>query len=226
MPLNPMSEEREHAQRRALLAAIKARLGPIAPRFEAAILAVDRARFVRNGDHERAWIDEPLPLDTPHGHGVATISAPHAYVLGFDATELQAGDRFLELGSGTGYGAALAAQVVGPTGTVTTVDVDPHFARLSTLLTAHISNVHTLHADGLARPDLVAVHDKCWLTFSVAEVPVALLQALQEGAILVAPVGSDEGNQVLFKYQRRGHKIEREDLGAVRFVPARSLITG
>jgi protein-L-isoaspartate(D-aspartate) O-methyltransferase len=217
--------DRDEARRRdELVKVVESRIGPIAARFREALLAVNRADFVRPSDRSRAWVDEPLPLETPHGHAVATVSAPHAYVLGFDALDLGRGDHLLELGSGSGYGAALAAHVVGPTGKVTSVEVDPHLARLATLNTARIPNVHTLHADGLSRPDLVASHRKCWLTFSVDVLPTLLLDAIAEGGVLVAPVGLEGWDQRLLRYRRRSGILELDDLGAVRFVRARSLI--
>lgn len=135
--------------RAGLVAAIEARLGSALPDpYKRAFLAVDRARYVRDVDRAYAWRDIPLPLDTPHGpsspsvdeliaqHGsyeaalfssafvgvVATISAPGIYAASFGLLGLGQGHRLLELGSGTGYGAALAAEVVGPRGSVTTID--------------------------------------------------------------------------------------------------------
>jgi len=216
-------DEDDRRLRGALVATVAERIGGVAPRFRDALLSVDRARFVRAVDLASAWIDEPLPLDTPYGNQVATVSAPHAYVLGFDALDLSTGDRLLELGSGSGYGAALASHVVGTSGRVTTVEVDPYLARIALRLTADLPNVFPLHDDGLQRPDLIAQHDKCWLTFSVEAVPPSLLAAMREGSVLVAPVGSTL-EQRLARYVRRNGKIEADDLGAVRFVRARARI--
>lgn len=206
-----------------MVATVERRIGPMDPLYREALLSVDRARFVRPVDRSRAWIDEPLPLETPHGAAVATVSAPHMYVLGFDALRLAPGDRLLELGSGSGYGAALAARIVGPRGVVTTVEVDPHLARLTLETTALIPNVRVLHDDGLRRADLLAAHSKCWLTFAVGELPAAFLEGLVEDGVLVAPVGPAH-DQRLLRYVRRGGVISADDLGAVRFVVARSLI--
>jgi protein-L-isoaspartate(D-aspartate) O-methyltransferase len=219
-----MSAPDDRVHRYALIDTIHARIGAVPPRIRDALLEVDRARFVREADRPRAWVDEPLPLDTPFGEHVATISAPHVYVLGFDALDLQRGDRLLELGSGSGYGAALAAHVVGPQGFVTTVETDPHLARLSAKNLAGMRNVTVVHDDGLGRPDLVAKHDRCWLTFSTTSMPAALLQALPDGAVLVAPVGSAATDQRFVRYVRRGPDIVEDDLGAVRFVPSRPRI--
>ena len=209
-----------------MLARIEERVGPVSPPYRDALLAVDRARYVRAADVAQAWIDEPLPLDTPHGRAVATISAPHVYVLAFEALELGRGDRFLELGSGSGYGAALAAHVVGREGFVTTVDVDPVLVELTARLDAHIPNVRAIHDDGLVRADLVAAHDKTWLTFGVEAVPTALLRAMPERAVLVAPVGPSDTDQRLLRYRRIAGELTEDDLGAVRFVRARRRVDG
>lgn len=213
----------EEAGRLAMIETIERRIGPIDPRHRAALIAVDRAQFVRPQDRYRAWEDEPQALDTPYGAGLATVSAPHMYALGFAALDLGEGDRLLELGSGSGYGAALAAHVVGPTGFVTTVEVDPYLARLALRTTASLPNVQVLHADGLARSELLAAHLKCWLTFSVDELPRSFSDAIVEGGVVVAPVGPPY-DQRLLRYRRRGGDVAIEDLGAVRFVGARALI--
>lgn len=216
------------AARRALVATVEARIGPVEPLYRDALLAVDRASFVRPRDVASAWRDEPLPLDTPHGDHVATISAPHIYVLAFDALRLGPGDRLLELGSGSGYGAALAAHVVsagGARGRVTTVEADPHLARLALRCTALLPNVRVLHADGLRCRELVAEHDKTWLTFAVDEVPSPVLDAIPDRGIMVAPVGPPQDQRFL-RWERTGGALERVDLGGVRFVQARSLVHG
>lgn len=209
--------------RKALSEVVERRIGMMPEPYREALLAVDRADFVRREDLSRAWVDEPLPLDTPHGRGVATVSAPHMYVLGFEALALGRGDRLLELGSGSGYGAALAAHVVGPEGRVTTVEADPHLARIALRTTARLPNVRVIHDDGLRRGDLLSGHSKCWVTFGVSELPRSFLEHLPEGGVLVAPVGSAH-DQRLLRYLRRDGAVSVEDLGAVRFVSARPLI--
>jgi protein-L-isoaspartate(D-aspartate) O-methyltransferase len=212
-----------------MVAQVEAHIGEIPAVYRDALLAVDRMPFVRPRDRDRAYVDEPLPLDTPHGSNMATVSAPHMYVLAFRALGLTKGDRLLELGSGSGYGAALASWIVGPEGAVTTVEVDPHLARTTLTTTARLPNVKVLHDDGLERPDLVARHDKVWLTFSVSQPPRALIDALHEGARLVAPVGIEASftdEQRFVRYTKQAGRVVEEDLGAVRFVPARPLIRG
>lgn len=230
-------------------------LGPmLLPSVRAALLAVDRARYVRPCDRAYAWEDWPLPLDTPYAaaappveellaeHGTwpavlrsafagtvhATISAPIIYPLAFRLLGLDAGHRLLELGSGSGYGAALAAHVVGDGGRVTSVDVDPHLVSLSAANDAALGNVTFAHDDGLRRADLVATHDRAWLTFSVREVPRALADALGEGAVLLAPVGAPPpAMQRWVKLERKGGAVVESDLPfPVAFIAARPKIDG
>ncbi len=204
-----------------LLASVERHIGPVATPYRAALLAVDRTRFVRIVDRDRAYVDEPLPLDTPAGPHLATVSAPHVYALAFAALALSRGDDWLELGSGSGYGASLASEVVGPTGHVTSIEVDPLLAQISQENTIDRTNVAILVGDGLTRPDLVARHRKTWLTFAVREVPGALLAAIPEGGALLAPVGPPSVEQRFVRHVRRDGRIVAEDLGAVRFVAAR-----
>jgi protein-L-isoaspartate(D-aspartate) O-methyltransferase len=235
-----------------LIEAIEAQLGPLPEPLRAAYRAVDRARFVRPCDREHANDNWPLPLDTPHAQPTpsvsellerygswpavlaaagelapmgATISAPIMYALAFRVLGLAEGHRLLELGTGTGYGASLAAQVVGPRGHVTTVDVDPHLVAVAQKNTADLGNVTVVHADGLARADLMATHDRAWIAFSVADVPQALVDALPEGGQLLVPVGPPPpAPQRWMHYQRNGTVVERELPFPVFFIPARALV--
>lgn len=208
----------------AMVEEIESHLGPVPDEYRRALLAVDRARFVRPEDVDRAFRDTPLALDTPYGDYVATISAPHMYVLQFEAVALADGDSFLELGTGSGYGAALAAEVVGPTGRVTSVEVDPHLVALARTLDADRPNVTLLHDDGLVRADLAATHRKIALTFATEEPPRALIAAMLPGAVLVAPVGPYAETQRLLRWRRTEIGEELDDLGPVRFVTARPRI--
>src|SRR5262249_35621812 len=144
-----------------------------------------RERFVRPGQEGRAAEDVPLPLDDA---GLSTISAPHAYGLSFDLAQLRAGDRVLELGCGTGYGAALAAHVVGPTGHVTTIEIDPTLAARAKELLAGTPNVTALCGDATTDASAPPSANKVICTFAVESVPRAWLDRLPEGGVLVAPV--------------------------------------
>jgi protein-L-isoaspartate(D-aspartate) O-methyltransferase len=208
------------SSRRALAQRIERELGPFDPAHLDAIARVDRARFVRPGDEPRSCDDVPLALDD---EGLATISAPHAYLLSYRLLELARGDRLVELGSGSGYGAALAADIVGDDGRVATFEIDPYLAARARELLAEVPNVVVHEGDALASAPMWEGATRIVCTFAVAEVPALWLAALGEGDVLVAPVGPAERDQKLLRIARADGEIRTTSHGAVRYVRNRSL---
>jgi protein-L-isoaspartate(D-aspartate) O-methyltransferase len=210
-------ERRE--RRTAMVQRIDAELGPFPAAHLRAMCKVPREDFVRDEDEGRAELDMPLALDDSH---VATISAPHAYLLSYRLLDLREGDRMLELGSGSGYGAALAAEIVGLHGSVVTVEIDPALAeRARRLLSTH-ANVRALTGDALDAGAYVATSNKIVCAFAVAELPRAWTRALEPGAILVAPVGRALNQELMRVACEPGGTLTTTRHGAVRYVPNRS----
>lgn len=207
------------AQRARLAETIDGQLGPFDPAHLRALVEVPRERFVRHDDAARAADDTPLPLDDV---GLATISAPHAYLLSFRLLDLASGDRLVELGSGSGYGAALAAYIVGPRGSVITIEIDGRLAEWAALTLAQHSNVAVLHADAVTAIAAMADAEKIVVTFAVSAIPEMWLDAIPEGGCLVAPVGSRDRDQRLVRVRRTAGALVRTEHGAVRYVPNRS----
>jgi protein-L-isoaspartate(D-aspartate) O-methyltransferase len=216
----------EHAEFAALSRAcrtnlartIDSQLGPFAPLHLEALRDVPRERFVRPGDQDRSAEDVPLPLDDD---GLATISAPHAYLLSFRLLDLSRGDRLVELGSGSGYGAALGAYIVGPRGRVVTLEIDGALhARAYTLLDP--PNVVVLQADAVRSTHLWGDGNRIVCTFAVERLPEEWLAALPDGGILVAPVAARDRDQQLTRVVRRGPELMITEHGGVRYVKNRS----
>jgi protein-L-isoaspartate(D-aspartate) O-methyltransferase len=208
----------DRTARAALVDAVERQLGPFDARHKQAMIEVDRRAFVRPRDQSRAYDDTPLPLDDT---GDATISAPHAYLLTLRLLELGEGDRVVELGSGSGYGAALASTIVGPRGAVRTIEIDPALAAWSARTLAGRDNVSTYEADAVASIDLWGGFEKVACTFAIDKVPEAWLRALPDGGVLVAPVGP--GNeQRLVRVSRDGDTLAWSDHGGVRYVKNRA----
>jgi protein-L-isoaspartate(D-aspartate) O-methyltransferase len=207
------------ACREELAARIDAQLGPFDPLHLRALREVPRERFVRADDLERCAEDVPLPLDDL---GLATISAPHAYLLSFRLLELEPGDRIVELGSGTGYGAALASAIVGSDGHVTTIEIDGALAARARELLAPYENVRVVHGDAVASTPHWSARRKVVCAFAVDRVPDAWLDAIPEGGMLVAPVGARERDQQLTKVTRTGGRLTATLHGGVRYVKNRS----
>lgn len=216
-----VQELREVARgcRLPLVEAIQKHLGPFAPLHLRAVLEVPRERFVRADDVDRSPEDVPLPLDDA---GLATISAPHAYLLSFRLLELGPGDSLVELGTGSGYGAALAAFIVGPTGRVATFEIDP---ALATWAQSNLVDQPTVTVHGgdavTSAPDWGGA-GKVVVTFAVEALPSSWLARLPEGGRLVAPVGARDRDQRLVLVRRNRGEVVQSDHGAVRYVRNRS----
>jgi len=199
---------------------VERELGPFDPRYLDALLRVPRALFVRPGDEALSEEDVPLPLDD---EGRATVSAPHAYLLSFRLAALGPGDALVELGTGSGYGAALAAEIVGPRGRVTSIEIDEALARRARALLAERTNVTVMVGDAVFGAQVFAGAGKVITTFSVDAVPEPWLRALPDGGLLVAPVGPAHADQRLIRVVRRGPAFARTEHGLVRYVPNRSV---
>jgi protein-L-isoaspartate(D-aspartate) O-methyltransferase len=216
-----VQELREVARgcRLPLAESVKKQLGPFDALHLRALVEVPRERFVREEDLERSAEDVPLPLDE---QGLATISAPHAYLLSFRLLELGPGDALVELGTGSGYGSALAAYIVGATGRVITFEIDGGLARWAAKNLEDERNVQVVHGDAVTSAREWGGAKKIVVTFAVAEPPAGWIDAIPEGGRLVAPVGSREKDQKLVLLRREKGKIVRTEHGAVRYVQNRS----
>jgi protein-L-isoaspartate(D-aspartate) O-methyltransferase len=181
-------------------------------RVVAAMRTVPREWFVPPEHAEEAYEDHPLPI----GHG-QTISQPYVVALMAEAAEVGPEDRVLEVGAGSGYGAAVLSQLAAH---VWTIERHGPLARAAqdALESAKIQNVHVLHADGTRGWPEAAPYDAIVVTAAGDEVPSALLDQLGEGGRLVMPVGGS-GAQELLRITRSDGDFQRENLGAVRFVP-------
>ncbi|MFT3766905.1 MAG: hypothetical protein QM820_15515 [Minicystis sp.] len=221
--------------RQNLALQIAARLEKLIPRddvarFTTALIAVPRERFVLPEDIGTSDDDAPSPLDQA---GLATVSAPHAYVLTYALLGLGEGDHLVELGTGTGYGAALASHVVGPTGAVTSIEIDPvlheRARRLLASSDAHGSapitlipgDAAALAPDVLARVAADSRPIRVAVTYALAQTPEAILARLPEGGRLVAPVGAGNEDQRLLSWTREHGALRQGSHGAVRYVTER-----
>jgi protein-L-isoaspartate(D-aspartate) O-methyltransferase len=207
-------EEVARTARIDLIVEVDRRAGPFDARLLSALLDVPRERFVRSWDIAESSIDTPLLLDD---EGLATISAPHAYLLSFRVLGLRPGDRVAELGTGSGYGAALASHIVGGSGSVFTVEIDPALARRASDLLRGYPNVRATCGDAAEMLAGWQGFDRITVTFAVDDIPQAWLEAIPEGGSMVAPVGR-EGAQRLLRVDRVSGKLVWSDHGAVRYV--------
>jgi protein-L-isoaspartate(D-aspartate) O-methyltransferase len=135
-----------------------------------------------------------------------------------EALELDGRQRVLEIGTGSGYQAAVRSRLAAH---VDTVEVVPDLAaRASRILRAlGCANVDVHDGDGWAGWPAAAPYDRIVVTAAPEVIPPALLDQLADGGLLVVPVGSQSGTQRLERWTKRGPDYVLQDLGAVRFVP-------
>ena len=183
------------------------------PRVLAAMRAVPRHAFVPEQARAMAYEDHPLPI----GHG-ATISQPTVVGMMSQALALSGTERILEIGTGSGYQAAVLGRLARHVDSVELVAELAARAR-STLEALHVQNVDVHLGDGWAGLPARAPFDRIVVTAAPDHLPEVLADQLVEGGYLVVPVGPQSHDQRLERHQKRGGRLVREDLGAVRFVP-------
>lgn len=201
----------------------------------AALRDVPRERFAPLDHLLESARDQVIPLDES---GRATVSALHAYARSFGLARVREGMRVLDLGGGTGYGAALLARLAGGAGRVVTMEVDPRLAAAAraelggsavvvegdALDEAAIEQACAAASHGDAAPaggpGATGPFDAIVCGFAVAALPAAWGRALREGGVAVAPVGEGE-TQTLVRATWRAGVFEEETFGEVRYVRAR-----
>jgi protein-L-isoaspartate(D-aspartate) O-methyltransferase len=179
-----------------------------------AMRAIPREAFLPPELAEFDYEDTPLPIAEGQ-----TISQPYIVALMSAALELRRGDRVLEIGTGSGYAAAILGRSAKEVYTIERHGplAEAAAARLRDL---GFANVHVRHGDGTLGWQEHAPYDAIVVTAGGPDVPPALLQQLAVGGRLVIPVGEDRSLQTLVRVTRQADgSLRREDLGDVRFVP-------
>jgi protein-L-isoaspartate(D-aspartate) O-methyltransferase len=188
--------------------------GNIGDRVIEAMGRVPREFFIPESIRSMAYEDHPLPI----GEG-QTISAPHMVAIMCDVLDLREGMRVLDVGTGSGYHAAVMADLVSPKGHVYSIERVPElvvFARRN-LREAGIENVTVVEGDGSSGLSDYAPYDRINVAATAPEVPEPLKEQLKVGGKLVIPVGSCYQELVLVI--RTGEGFELEHHGGVVFVP-------
>jgi protein-L-isoaspartate(D-aspartate) O-methyltransferase len=183
-------------------------------RVLAAIEAVPREKFVAEVFRAQAWDNVALPIAQGQ-----TISQP--FIVAYMSQELELGERMtvLEIGTGSGYQAAVLSHLARR---AYTIERFPSLAKEAQgrLNDLGIHNVALRVGDGLKGWQEAAPFDRIILTAWVATPPKVLTEQLKLGGILVMPLGEDSDSQRLVKLTRTEHGVTETELIAVRFVPA------
>jgi protein-L-isoaspartate(D-aspartate) O-methyltransferase len=180
----------------------------------AAMRAVPRHEFVPEDQRVHAYEDVPLPI----GHD-QTISQPAVVALMTELVEPQPGKKVLEVGTGSGYQAAVLAEAGCRVWTIEIFRALADEAR-TRLARLGYTNITVRHGDGYAGWPDVAPFDAIVVTAAAESVPPSLLQQLRPGGRLVMPVGGESSDQALLLVQKdSAGKISSREILPVRFVP-------
>ncbi len=185
------------------------------PRVLAALREIPRERFVDEALATKAYADASLPIGEQQ-----TISQPWIVAAMTELVEPDGTGRVLEIGTGSGYQAAVLSKVFAQVYTVERLPTLSTRAR-QTLRGLSIENVHLKIFDGSYGWSEFAPYRAIVVTAAAPDVPRPLLDQLAEGGRLVLPIGESQGanEQTLVRVTRRGSEFVRENAGSCRFVP-------
>lgn len=174
---------------------------------------IPRQLFVEESLRNKAYGDHPLPI----GEG-QTISQPYVVALMTEALKLKPDDRVLEIGTGSGYQAAVLAEIVRE---VYTIEIRKRLVEKSEKLLNELGykNIKVKYADGYLGWTEYAPFDAIIVTASANHIPPPLIKQLKEGGRLIIPLGSTVYYQTLTLVTKKGGELDVEQMGPVAFVP-------
>jgi len=182
---------------------------------------VPREEFMASSHVNYSYVDQPFPIP---GDGRQTISAPYMYPVFYEPLGLKAGEKLLEVGAGSGYGAALARELVGPEGLVVSIEINPttfRFARENLNRTGYQDVVLILDDGSLGYPEM-APYDAICITAACPEIPQPLIDQLDAPGRLMAPVGGSYslyGQDLVLLEKGAEGLMEKKTLMKVSYVP-------
>jgi len=179
----------------------------------AAMLKVPRHEFIPESLRDQAYKDIPLPI----GSG-QTISQPYVVALMTQALRLKKGEKVLEIGTGSGYQAAVLAEI---TPRVYSIEILPELAEKArrTLDRLGYKKVNTRVGDGYLGWKEYAPFDAIIVTCAPEKVPEPLVQQLKDGGRMVIPVEEERYVQILYLLEKKGGRLVKTGIEHVRFVP-------
>lgn len=183
------------------------------PDVLSAMRTVPRHKFVPDLYLELAYADHPLPI----GYG-QTISQPYIVALMTEALDLKATDKVLEIGTGSGYQAAILAEMGLD---VYTIEIIPELeaSAKARLIDLEYDSVQTRNADGYFGWVEEAPFDAVIVTAAPDHLPQPLIQQLVDGGRMIIPIGPIGAVQTLWLFTKQGDDLVAKNLGLVTFVP-------
>jgi len=210
-----MIDKNFESVRARLIDRLKKRIGVdhISEQVLHAMMSVPRHLFVRKSDIAHAYDDYPLPI----GYG-QTISAPHIVAIMCTLLDVEKGMKILEIGGGSGYHAAVLAELTGPDGMVYSIERIPELAEFArdNLRNAGYPNAAVMTGDGTLGLPEYAPYDRILVACAAPAIPPPLIDQLKRGGKMAIPIG--DYMQELY-IVHKNDVISKEKSGGVIFVP-------
>lgn len=199
------------------------------PLYEEAFRNVLREHFLPDKPLERVYVDEAVGTKVDsRGVTISSSSQPTMMLQMLDQMNLERGQNILEIGTGTGYNAAIMQYIVGKEGKVTTMEIDADIAKQAqeNLHQAGFSQIQVVNDDGSAGYAPRAMYDAILCTASIWDIPAAWVRQLKPHGVIVTPIQLD-GAQVsgVFRLDSKGHLVSTYNLPC-RFVYLRGISQG
>lgn len=190
-----------------------------------ALRAVPRHAYAPWLSVGQAYTDQAYPVPTATGDLLSSISQPSTVALMLDGLDLQPAHRVLEIGTGTGYNAALIATIVGSEGCVATVDIEAELTQRAAakLRKHHFTNIHAVCRDGTLGCPEHAPFDRIIAAVGVHEVPWAWADQLTDGGVILAPVhlGGEPQDHVLLNLRKEDGHLVGKGIDAIAIIALR-----
>lgn len=215
--------DREAAELRArLVSELRARGDIRSPRAAAAFGRVPRHVFVAGADPGEVYADRSITIKVDDGVPVSSSSQPAIMAQMIELLDLRGGERVLEIGTGSGYNAAVLAELIGPHGELTTIDIDTELvdAARRQLAVAGYPGVRALAADGAAGDTAHAPFDAIVATVGVERIPPAWIAQLRPGGRLVTPL-TIRSLQKVVAFERTARGLESSAVIDAAFIMLR-----
>ncbi len=184
------------------------------PEVEKAFLDIPRENFIHEKNISYAYYDTPLEI----GNG-QTISAPHMVAIMCENLDLKHGQKILEIGTGSGYHAAIVSKIIGQNGllfSIERIETLANFAKKN-LKTTGINNVKVIMGDGSLGSKENSPYDRIYVTCAAPDIPPSLIDQLKDGGKLLIPVGKTIC--ILKLIEKNKEKVSIKNLGGCAFVP-------
>lgn len=180
--------------------------------IEKAFLKIPREKFIPTIFEKHAYLDTPLEI----GQG-QTISAPHMIAIMCEELDIEKGQKILEVGTGSGYHAAIVAKIIEPNGYVYTIERHKNLAEKAKQNLKNTKNVTVEIGDGSEGLKKYAPYDRIYVTCAAPSIPQPLIEQLKDPGKMLIPVGGTICT--LYLLEKNNGKIKKEDHGGCAFVP-------